>query len=104
LAAFSEDSSLALKLMGLLARQIQDLRPQLAKRNFRLARERILRHLALATGSGRRIVTTDDAMMNLANEIGLTHESLARTLTARKRDGAIWHRPRSIVLDCVAAI
>jgi CRP-like cAMP-binding protein len=89
LAAIRRDAKLAERFLALLARQVQALRSRLEQRNIRSARERVLRHLALAADSGGGGVRLAGTLMDLAAEIGLTHEALYRTLAALEKAGAI---------------
>jgi CRP-like cAMP-binding protein len=84
--------------MAVLARQIQALRTRLEERNIRSARERLLHHLALAAGPDGRTIPLDGTLMDLASEIGLTHEVVYRTLADLEREGAISRTRSAIVL------
>ena len=94
LSAFRTDPVLGERFTALLAHEILALRAQLEERNIRSARERVLHHLALAAGPDERTMPLDGTLMDLAAEIGLTHEALYRTLAALKKEGAI-RRTRS---------
>ncbi|HUZ71580.1 MAG TPA: Crp/Fnr family transcriptional regulator [Stellaceae bacterium] len=98
LAAVRSDPPFAEQLMAVLAREVQALRSRLEQRNIRSARERILHHLALAAGSDGRTVRLSGSLMDLAAEIGLSHEALYRTLAALQREGAIARTPEGLVL------
>ena len=94
LAAFRIEPALGERFMAVLAQQIVALRARLEERNIRSARERVLHHLALAAGPDERTMPLDGTLMDLAAEIGLTHEALYRTLAALEKEGAI-RRTRS---------
>lgn len=98
LSAVRSDSKLAERFMTVLARQLQTVRSRLEQRNIRSARQRVLHHLALAAGSDRRTVRLTGTLMDLASEIGLTHEALYRTLAALEKGGAIERAGSEIVL------
>jgi len=98
LAAFRGNPALAERFMAVLAHQIHALRARLEERNIRSARERVLHHLALAAGIDGRTVRVDGRLMDLAAEIGLTHEVLYRTLAALEKEGAIVRTRSGIVL------
>ncbi len=98
LAAFRDDPALCERFMATLAHQVHALRSRLEGRNIRSARERILNHLILAADAKSRVVTLDGTLMDLASEIGLSHEVLYRTLAALERDGVIARTPTSISL------
>lgn len=89
LAAFRGDPALGERFMATMAHQIHALRSQLEVRNIRSARERVLSHLVLAADAGSRTVRLDGTLMDLAGEIGLSHEALYRTLAALEAEGII---------------
>ena len=98
LAAFRTEPALSERFMALLAHQILALRAQLEERNIRSARERVLHHLALATGPDGRAMPLEGTLMDLAAEIGLTHEALYRTLAELEKEGAIRRTRAGIAL------
>lgn len=98
LAAFRHDPALAERFMAVLARQIHALRARLEARDIRSARQRLLHHLALATGADGRTVALDGTLMDLAAEIGLSHEVLYRTLGQLEREGLVARRAGAITL------
>lgn len=104
LAAFRDDPDLAEHFMAVLAREIQTLRARLEERNIRSARERVLHHLALVAGADGATVTLDGTLMDLAAEIGLSHEALYRTLAALEKAGAIRRTPSAIILRAPALV
>jgi CRP-like cAMP-binding protein len=99
LAAFRDDPAVGERFMAVLARQIHGLRSRLEGRNIRSARERVLNYLVLAADADTRAVALDGTLMDLASEIGLSHEALYRTLAALVRDGVIKRTRSSIVLQ-----
>jgi CRP-like cAMP-binding protein len=86
------------RFMAVLANQVQSLRTRLEQRNIRSARERVLRHLALAAGPDGRTVPIKGTLKHLAEELGLTHEALYRTLAALEAAGLIRRNRGSIAL------
>jgi CRP-like cAMP-binding protein len=98
LAAFRADPALAERFMAVLAHQIHALRARLEERNIRSARRRLLHHLALAAAPGSRTMKLDGTLIDLAAELGLTHEALYRTLAALEKDGAIRRSRAGITL------
>jgi CRP-like cAMP-binding protein len=98
LATFRSDPSSGERFMAVLARQIHALRARLEERNIRSARERVLHHLVLAAGKDGRTVRVDGTLLDLAVEIGLTHEVLYRTLSNLEKNGAIARTRSAIVL------
>jgi CRP-like cAMP-binding protein len=98
LAAFRDDPALAERFMAVLARQIHALRSRLEERNIRSARERVLNRLALMAGEQGRTLTWDGTLMDLAAEMGLSHEVLYRTLAALEKDGTITRTRTAVIL------
>jgi CRP-like cAMP-binding protein len=97
-AAFRKDPAFAERFMAALAHQIHDLRSRLEERNIRSARERVVHHLVLAAGAEGRTVRLEGTVMELAAEIGLTHEVLYRTLAALEKEGTIARTGAEIAL------
>jgi CRP/FNR family transcriptional regulator, dissimilatory nitrate respiration regulator len=104
LTAIRSDPKLAEQLMAVLAHQLQAVRSTLEQRNIRSARQRILHHLALAAGPDGRTIRITGTLMDLASDIGLTHEVLYRTLAALTRGGVITRSPTAIVLQTLPPI
>jgi len=98
LAAVRADPERGERFMAVLAREIQRLRTRLEERNIRSARERVLHHLLLSAGEDGRTVRLDGTLMDLAAEIGLTHEALYRALAALSKEGTIARRGSDIRL------
>jgi CRP-like cAMP-binding protein len=94
LSIFRADPALGERFMALLAQQIHSLRARLEERNIRSVRERVLHHLALAAGPDGRTMPLEGTLMDLAAEIGVTHEALYRTLARLEKEGVI-RRTRS---------
>jgi len=89
LAAFAKDPKAAQAFAATLARQVMNLRTRLELRNIRSARERVRHFLALNASADGRTVELRGTVKDLANELGLTHEALYRTLAALERSGEI---------------
>ncbi len=98
LAAIRAEPKLAEQFLAVLAREVQTLRARLEQRNIRSARERVLHHFALAAGSDGRTVRLAGSLMDLAVEIGITHEALYRTLAALQKEGALTRTKDGFVL------
>ncbi len=99
LAALRRDPALGERFMALLAHQIHALRARLEERNIRSATARVLHHIALAAGPDGRTMTLNGPVIELAAELGLSHEVLYRTLGALERAGKIARSPRAITLS-----
>jgi len=104
LAALRNDPAVAERFMAVLAHQVHTLRSQLEERNIRSARERVLHHLALLAGPVGRTVRLDGTLMGFAAEIGITHETLYRTLAALEREGAIARTRTGITLRKIKGV
>jgi CRP-like cAMP-binding protein len=74
--------------MAALAHQVMDLRTRIEQRNIRSAPERVRHFLALNAAQGRT-VQIQGTLKELAAELGLTHETLYRTLAQLERSGRI---------------
>ena len=98
LAALRADSARAERFMAALAHQVHTLRARLEERNIRSARQRVLHHLSLRAGDDGRTMRLDGTLVELAAEIGLTHESLYRTLAALEKAGIVRRTRSAIVL------
>lgn len=80
-----------------LAHRVQGLRSRLEVQQVRSARERVLQYLGLgcdAKGQWQHRGT----LKHLAQEIGLTHEALYRTLAVLEREGCISRSEKGIRL------
>jgi CRP-like cAMP-binding protein len=99
LAAFKENPKAMESLTGTLARSVMDLRTRLEQRNIRSARDRVRHFLVLNVGSDGRTVELRGALKDLAAELGLTHESLYRTLAELERSGDIRRKRGKITLS-----
>lgn len=95
LALLRSEPALAQAFLRALAHQVMELRTRLELRNVKSARERVALHLALhADRQGRYPVTGTYKM--LAQNLGLSHEALYRTLARMESDGEIRREPNLI--------
>lgn len=92
------DPKLAKQYMSVLAHEMQTLRTRLEQRNIRTARDRVIQHLALSADAGSGAIALTGTLMDLAGEIGLTHEALYRTLAALESERIISRTKDKIVL------
>jgi CRP-like cAMP-binding protein len=89
LAQLERDPQAALSFMATLVKQILNLRIRLERRSIPSARDRV-RHYLTANGGGReRTVALPSTLKDLAAELGLTHETLYRTLSEMSARGEI---------------
>jgi CRP-like cAMP-binding protein len=99
LVAFDRSPKAARAFTEALAHQVMSLRSRIEQRNIRSARERVRHFLMLNVGSDGRTVELGGTLKDLAAEIGLTHETLYRTLAALERSGEIRRTGQKIVLS-----
>ena len=104
LASLRADPLLGERFMAVLARQIHTLRARLEERNIRSARARLLHHLALSAGPDGRSMPLEGTLMDLAAEIGLTHEALYRTLAALEKEGRVRRTRTGITLRKIGSV
>lgn len=88
LAALRADPDAAFRFLGMVARQLQELRQRLELRNVRSAQERVRLFLALHAGPDGT-VAVPGALQDIAADIGLTREALYRALAALEHKGVI---------------
>jgi CRP-like cAMP-binding protein len=89
LGVFALEPNIAQAFMATLAHQVMTLRTRLENRNLRTARERVLHHLGLQASGIDRVVRVNGSLKVMAAELGLTHESLYRTLATLEVEGVI---------------
>jgi len=98
LNAFEKDPKAAQAFAATLARQVMNLRTRIEQRNIRSARERVRHFLALNAVADGHTVEIPGTLKDLAAELGLTHESLYRTLASLERAGEIKRVKHKITL------
>ncbi len=98
LGALRAEPAIAEKFMSVLADQVRQLRATLETRNLRTARERIIHYLAVNGEPERQTLRLDGTLKDLADDLGITHESLYRTLAQLAKEGVIERTPNSITL------
>jgi CRP-like cAMP-binding protein len=89
LEEFEHNPMAAQAFMAMLARQVMNLRARLEQRNILSAHDRVRHYLALNTGSDGRTVKVPGTLKHLAAELGLSHETLYRTLADLAAAGEI---------------
>jgi CRP/FNR family transcriptional regulator, dissimilatory nitrate respiration regulator len=100
LLAALEDNPKAMKAFSrTLAHLEMSLRTRIEQRNIRSAGDRVRHFLALNVGADGRTVELRGTLKDLAAEVGLTHESLYRTLAELERSGHIRRKGREITLS-----
>ncbi len=80
---------LAAEFMQLQANRCNGLRISLELRSLRSARQRILQYLQISAPSGSRTVTLDRTLKNVADDLGLSHETFYRTLAQLIEAGVV---------------
>jgi CRP/FNR family transcriptional regulator, dissimilatory nitrate respiration regulator len=89
LAEFERNSKAAQAFMAMLARQVMNLRTHVELRNIHSAQDRVRHYLTINAGADGRTVILPGTVKDLANELGLTHEALYRTLADMAAVGEI---------------
>ena len=95
LASFTTSPSLALQMLERVTRQLHTARTLIELRDVRSAEERVLRHLQLRADT-TGIVALEGPLLDIAAELGLTHEAYYRALAALARKGLIQRDPRRV--------
>jgi CRP/FNR family transcriptional regulator, dissimilatory nitrate respiration regulator len=98
LAELEHNPRCARAFAGMLAQQVMTLRTRLEQRNIHSARDRVRHYLAINADADGRTVALTGTLKELAGELGLSHESLYRTLAEMAADGEIERRDRTIRL------
>lgn len=86
------EPALALHLLENVAQQLHRTRTLLELRNIRSAEERVLAHLRLLhadSGEGEEALQIKQPLIQIAADLGLTHEAYYRALAALERQGLI---------------
>jgi CRP-like cAMP-binding protein len=84
-----EDSAFERTWIALIGAQLRTARARIERLSLRSAEERI-RHLLLSEGRGPRCeLEVAGTLKDLARQLGLTHESLYRTLARMQNEGVI---------------
>jgi len=89
LAQLERDPQAALSFMATLVEQILNLRIRLERRSIPSARDRVRHYLTTNVGRRERTVDLPSTLKDLAAELGLTHETLYRTLAEMRANGEI---------------
>lgn len=86
------------QLIALLASQVRTLRTKLEIRNILSARERILQFFYLSAHPDTGEIFLDISLKNLAEELGLAHETLYREMAKLDKEGIIKRKNNKVVL------
>lgn len=97
LGAFGVSPSLSLSWIERVTRQLHAARALIELRNIRSAEERVLQHLRFRADSGGEVVF-EGRLLDVAAELGLTHEAYYRALASLAQSGAISRDRRRIRL------
>lgn len=95
--AFAASSTLAMVWVERVTSQLHAARNALELRNIRSAEDRVLKHLKLRAGTTGE-VAFEGRLLDVAAELGLTHEAYYRSLAGLERSGAISRERRRIRL------
>jgi CRP-like cAMP-binding protein len=92
LRLIADDPVFARQWISLLAHQLRAVRTRVERLSLKSASERV-RHFLLAGASGADgDVKVNGTLKDLARELGLTHETLYRTIATMERSGQIARR------------
>ena len=87
-----------MSLLRKLDRKSQSLKQLLELRSIRSARDRILQYLLFSTNPGETKIIFDRSYKDIATELGLSPETLYRTLAELEREAIITRNGRQIEL------
>lgn len=97
-ALLREDAEFAMQWLAIVSRQLRQARARVERLCLKGAPDRV-RHLLLTEGSGpEHQYLLRGTVKDLAIDLGLTHESLYRTLASMEREGAIARSGTAITL------
>jgi CRP-like cAMP-binding protein len=83
------DPKAAQAFAEMLARQVMTLRARLEQRNIHSARDRVRHYLVVNADPNGRTVVLSGTLKSFAEELGLSHEALYRTLADMAAQGEI---------------
>ncbi len=96
-SALNKDPGLAKEFMTLQSKRFNVIRLRMEIRSIRLARERVLQYLLVSRPANCNHLWLDRPLKNMADDVGLTHETFYRTVTQLEREGVIGWAGNSIV-------
>jgi CRP-like cAMP-binding protein len=97
LAAIGDSSATMLALLEQVTRSLHHARAMRELRNVRSANDRVLQHLHLSASKNEAVVF-DRPLLEVAEDLGLTHEAYYRALATLARVGEIKRTGRTIRL------
>jgi CRP-like cAMP-binding protein len=97
LTAIGDSPSTMLALLEQVTRSLHHARAMRELRNIRSADDRVLQHLRLSASKDGAVVF-DRPLLEVAEDLGLTHEAYYRTLATLTRTSAIERKGRTIRL------
>lgn len=98
LNALRTDPANAMSFLALMAHQVMGLRQRLELMKVRSAKERVMLYLQLNAGPDGRTVDLRSELQDIAAELGLTRESLYRTLASLEHADVIERAGSCILL------
>ncbi|MEI9422090.1 hypothetical protein O7A70_13020 [Mesorhizobium sp. Cs1299R1N1] len=97
LRAFGASPTLSLAWIEHVTQQLHAARALIELRNIRSAEERVLQHLRLRADAEGKVVFKG-RLLDVAAELGLTHEAYYRALAGLVRSGAVGRDRRQMCL------
>ncbi len=98
--SLSEAPGLALAWIEHATRQLHAARTLIELRNIRSAEDRIMQHLRVRADAAGK-VAVEGTLLDVAGELGLTHEAYYRSLAALERSGRISRERRTVWVSTV---
>jgi CRP-like cAMP-binding protein len=97
LEALQQDVYLSTRMMEQLALRLHQAKTLITTRSIRSARDRVLHYLQIAAQPDRTTVTLERPLKEIAEEIGISPESLSRALRELQREGTITRTRKRII-------
>jgi CRP-like cAMP-binding protein len=97
LAALDASPTIMFALLERVTRLLHNARAMRELRNIRSAEERVLQHLQFSVAMDGKLAF-DQPLLEVAEDLGLTHEAYYRALAGLSRKGVIKRKGRTIRL------
>ncbi|BAZ40480.1 transcriptional regulator [Calothrix sp. NIES-4101] len=98
LNSMEKDFNLSRNFTEQLARRLHSTKLLLELRGIRSARDRVLHYLHVMVPTNEKILHLEQALKEIANDIGISPEALSRTLTQLENEGVLTRIKRKIIL------
>jgi CRP/FNR family transcriptional regulator, dissimilatory nitrate respiration regulator len=98
LSTLRQHPELSEGLIAQLAQRFHQAKVLLTLRSIRSARDRVLHYLEIEAYPNGKTINLNQSLKDIAEEIGLSQESLSRVLSQLQKEGVISRKKRQIVL------